>query len=163
VGRGDLIHLKRLALPSALALAGVVAVFAAATTGLRWSPLAAGTTEPSGSQAPNGHLALSKRQEQGWLTRITAAQRARVTGVDFAHRAVVATFLDGQPCASDTKVTAVTRAAGTLTVHIVFTRPPVGVAACVRTSTAYFVVTIPRSAFGGSVPVRVHVDARARA
>jgi len=163
VGRRNLIHLKPLAVTLALVLAGVAAAFAAAATGLRWSPLAAGGTEPSGSQAPNGYLALSRRREQVWVTRITAAQRARVTGVDFAKRAVVATFLDGQPCASDTKVTAVTRAAGTLTVHIVFTRPPVGVATCVRTSTAYFVLTIPRSAFGGSAPVRVHVDARARA
>jgi hypothetical protein len=163
MGRRHLIHLKPVALTSALALAGVAAAFAAAATGLRWSPLATGATEPSGSQAPNGHLALTRRQEQGWITRIVAAQRPRVTGVDFKSRAVVATFLDGQPCASDTKVTAVTRAAGTLTVHIVFTRPPVGVATCIRTSTAYFVLTIPRSAFGGSAPVRVHVDARARA
>jgi hypothetical protein len=163
MGRRNLIHLKPVAVTSALALAGVAAAFAAAAAGLRWSPLATGGAEPSGSQAPNAHLALTRRQEQGWIARIAAAQRARVTGVDFKNRAVVATFLDGQPCASDTKVTSVTRAAGALTVHLLFTRPPVGVATCIRTSTAYFVLTIPRSAFGGSAPVRVHVDARARA
>ena len=144
-------------------LAGVAAAFAVAATGLRWSLLAEGGAVPSGSQAPSGYLALSKRQEQRWITRVEAGQRRRVAGVDFAHRAVVAVFLDGLPCSGAVGVTSVARVTDRLTVHVAFTRPPIGVATCIRTSTAYLVFTIARSAFGRSVPARVHVVARARA
>ncbi|MDP9284670.1 MAG: hypothetical protein M3P41_06940 [Actinomycetota bacterium] len=163
MGRRHLTPTVALSLALALALAGVAVALAAAATGLRWSPLAKGGAEPTGAQDPIGYLALSKRAEQRWSARIEAAQRSRVGGVDFSHRAVVVAFLDGRPCAGDPEVAAVARVADTLTVHVAFTRPPIGVATCVRTSTAYVVVTIARSAFGRSVPARVRVDARARA
>jgi hypothetical protein len=144
-------------------LAGAVAVFAAASAGLRWAPLAQGGAEPSGAQAPLGYFARSRREESAWIARVQAAQRARVAGADFSRRVVVSAFLDGRPCARDVAVTAVRRTAGTLTVDVAYTRPPIGVATCVRTSTAYVVLTIARSSFGGSLPARVQVAARARA
>jgi hypothetical protein len=146
-----------------VALAGAVAASAAAAAGLRWAPLAQGGAEPSGAQAPLGYLARSRREETSWIARVQAPQRARVAGVDFSRRVVISAFLDGRPCARDVAVTAVMRNAGTLTVDMAYTRPPIGVATCVRTDTAYVVLTIARSSFGGSLPARVHVAARARA
>jgi hypothetical protein len=57
----------------------------------------------------------------------------------------------------------VTRASSTLTVHIAYTRPPVGVGMCVRTSTAYIVIAAARGSLGRPVPAHVAVVARARA
>jgi hypothetical protein len=44
-----------------------------------------------------------------------------------------------------------------------YTRPPIGVATCVRTSTSYLVLTVARTALAAPAPTRVTVEARARA
>ena len=139
-----------------------VAATAAAATGVRWTTLAQGTTEPSGKQAAVGYLALTRAKEQVWAPRLDAAGRAALKRLDLSTSAAVAVFLDGLPCASRIAVGAVTRAGTTLTVRILYTRPPIGVAACVRTSTAYVVLAVKRSSLGRPVPNRVAIVARAR-
>jgi hypothetical protein len=140
-----------------------VAASAAAATGVRWTPLAQGTTEPSGAQAPVGYLAVTRAQERLWSGRLTSSDRAALQRLNLTTSAAVAVFLDGMPCASKVAVSGVTRASSTLTVHIVYTPLPIGVGMCVRTSTAYFVLAAARGSLGRPVPARVAVVARARA
>jgi len=139
-------------------LAGVAAVFAAAATGLRWSPLVQAGTEPTGAQAPLGYLALSKRQELRWLTRIAAAQRPRVRWRRLSRAAPLSQcFSTVSHGVSDTKVAAVTRMVDTLTVHVA-NYPASDRRRDVRqTSTTYVV------AHGCSIRLRaVGADSRAR-
>jgi len=84
--------------------------------------------------------------------------------VTLTRNAVVAVFLDGMPCGSHLRTEAVTRTtATTLRVRIAYTRPPLGVAMCVRTSTPYVALTLSKQALGRPAPTHVTVDAHARA
>ncbi len=134
---------------------------AAAATGLAWSAVAAGTTEPSGAQGPVGYVAVTKAQERRWAPRLEPADRRALAHVDLARRAVVAVFLDGMPCATNVAVTAVRRSGAALAVTVAYTRPPIGVATCIRTSTSYFVLSVPRRPLGGGSH-HVTVTAHAR-
>ena len=140
-----------------------VAASAAAATGVRWTPLAQGTTVPSGKQAPVGYLAVTRAQERPWSARLTGSDRATLQRLNLTTSAAVAAFLDGLPCASKVSVAGVTRASSTLTVHIAYTPPPIGVGMCVRTSTPYVVLAVARGSLGRPVPAHVAVVARARA
>jgi hypothetical protein len=141
-----------------------VVASAAAATGVRWSPLYSGTTEPRGSQAAVGYIAVTRAQERPWSGRLAADDRAALARVDLTRTAVVAVFLDGMPCASHLTTNAVTRTSSTtLRVRITFTRPPIGVAMCVRTSTPYIALAVTRQSLGRPAPTHVTVDAHARA
>jgi hypothetical protein len=123
----------------------------------------AGTTEPTGSQAPVGYIAVTRAQERTWSSRLTADDRAALGRVNLTRTAVVAVFLDGMPCASHLTTNAVTRTSPTtLRVRIAYTRPPVGVAMCVRTSTPYVALAVSRQSLGRPAPTHVTVDAHAR-
>jgi hypothetical protein len=159
VERGHLIR----AFICAAAAAAVVASAAAGGVTIRWSPVAAGSTLPNGKQAPTGYLALSRTQESAWIGRLTPADRTAVRRVGLATNGVVAAFLDGLPCASQVAVTRVARTTSTLTVGVAYTRPPIGVGTCVRTSTPYLVIRVRRTALGRPAPRHVDVVARARA
>jgi hypothetical protein len=139
------------------------AATAVAATGVRWSPLLHGTTEPSGAQAPKGYLAVTRLQERSWAGRLTPADRTALARVDLTKAAVLAAFLDRMPCATKVTTTGVTRSGSTVTVRIAYTSPPIGVAACVRTSTAYVVLGASRTSLGALAPTRVNVVVRARA
>jgi len=159
MGRGNLIRF-------AAVLAGALAAVASATaaTGVRWSPLFSGATEPRGSQAAVGYIAVTRTQERIWSGRLTADDRAALGRVNLTRNAVVAVFLDGMPCGSHLTTEAVTRTSPTtLHVRLAYTRPPPGVAMCVRTSTPYFGLTISRQSLGRPAPTHVTVDAHARA
>jgi hypothetical protein len=159
VGRGNLIRVV-------LVLAGGLAAVASAATatGVRWSPLLSGTTEPSGSQAPVGYIAVTRAQERTWSGRLAADDRIALGHVDLARRAVVVAFLDGMPCGSHLSTDAVVRTSPTtLRVRIAYTRPPIGMAMCVRTSTPYIATTVSRQALGRPAPTHVSVNAHARA
>jgi hypothetical protein len=155
---------RHLGLLLALIAAVAVASAAAAAT-LRFTVIATGTTEPAGLQVPKADLTFSLHGESRWVARIAASQRPALTAVNFSRRAVVAVFLDGSPCATKVTVTSVTRSSDTLTVHVQYTPPPIGMATCVRTSTAYVVLTVSRAALGATLPAhaRVAVTTRARA
>jgi hypothetical protein len=139
------------------------AASAAAATGVQWAPLYGGTTQPNGSQQPDGYLAVTKAQEQRWAGRLTAGDRAALQRVNLVQSGVLAVFLDGRPCASKLTVNTVTRTATTLTVTLHYTPPRIGMATCVRTSTAYVVLGLSRKTLGHPAPARVIVDAIARA
>jgi hypothetical protein len=159
MGRGNLIRLVAV-------LAGALAAVASATaaTGVRWSPLFSGTTEPTGSQAAVGYIAVTRAQERTWSGRLATDDRAALGRVNLTRNAVVAVFLDGMPCGSHLATQAVTRTSPTtLHVRIAYTRPPIGMAMCVRTSTPYIGLTILRQSLGRPAPTQVTVDARARA
>jgi hypothetical protein len=159
VGRGNLIRLV-----AVLAGALAAAAPAVAATGVRWSPLFGGTTEPSGSQAPVGYIAVTRAQERTWSGRLAADDRAALSRTSLTQNAVVAVFLDGMPCGSHLTTNAVTRASSTtLRIRIAYTRPPIGQAMCVRTSTPYIALTVSRQSLGRPAPTHVTVDARARA
>jgi hypothetical protein len=128
-----------------------------------WSPLLSGTTEPSGTQAPVGYIALTRAQERTWSGRLSAADRATLGRVNLTHTVVIAAFLDGMPCGSHLTTNAVTRTSPTtLRVRIAYTRPPIGQAMCVRTSTPYTALTVQRQSLGLPAPTHVTVDAHAR-
>ena len=141
-----------------------MAATAAAATGVRWSPLLSGTTEPSGSHSPAGYIATTRLQERTWSSRLAADDRATLARLNLTRSAVIAVFLDGMPCGSHLTTNAVTRTSPTtLRVQIAYTRPPIGQAMCVRTSTPYLAVTVSRQSLGRPAPTHVTVDARARA
>ncbi len=152
---------------TAAALAAVVALVtaaaAAAVSGYPWTLVASGTTTPSGGQQPSAFLVTTKAQEARWLPRLTPTDRRAVSRVPLARYVVVAAFLDGAPCAQKVDVTTVFRSGASLVVRIKYTPPPVGVATCVRTSTAYDVIEVARKALGSRLPSRVSLDLRARA
>ena len=148
---------------AAVLAALAAAASAAAATGVRWSPLATGATEPNGSQLPEGYVAGTRAQERPWLARLQGDDRRALARVNLSTTDVIAVFLDGLPCASKVAVTGVTRSQRTLTVDVTYKRPPIGVATCVRTSTEYYLLAARRSSLGRPLPTRVDVVARARA
>jgi hypothetical protein len=126
--------------------------------------LFSGTTEPSGSQGPAGYIAVTRAQERAWSARLRADDRAALGQVNLTRTAVVAVFLDGMPCGSHLTTNAVTRTSSTtLRVRVAYTRPPIGQAMCVRTSTPYIALTLSRESLGRTTPTHVTVDAHARA
>jgi hypothetical protein len=157
VGRG---HLIRIALAFAAALAA--AAGAAAATGVSWTVLATGKTTPGSTQGPVGYIAVTKAQEQRFVGRLSADDAAALRKVNLQRAGVIAVFLDGLPCTSKLTVNRVTRTSTTATVVLHYTRPPVGVAMCVRTSTPYVLIGASRKTLGQPAPTRVHVDAVAR-
>jgi hypothetical protein len=160
VGRGDLIR----AALAALAVAGV-AVLAApvAQAGPQWRLVTTGKTVPVGARAPEAFLTTVRSEEARWFPRLTPQDRVLAGKVDVLKTVPVAVFLDGLPCASGVEVAGVTRLGDTLTVWVAYSRPRVGVAACIRTSVSYAVVAITRRSLGAPPPTRVKVAAHARA
>ena len=156
-------HLIRTTLAglSTLVTLGAAAT-AAAATGVQWGVLETGTTTPS-AQQPVGYVAVTKAQERRFLGRLEPADSAALQRLNLQHTGLVAVFLDGMPCSSKLTVNNVVRTAGTVTVGLHYTRPPVGVATCVRTSTPYIVIGVSRKTFGHPAPTRVRVIAVARA
>lgn len=118
--------------------------------------LATGKTEGMG-QAPHAYLARSA--SAAWLARLTAADRAKVRKVDFARREVAGVFLDGSVCASDPAITSFARTRALVRVQVAFTRPPIGVATCIKEDTAYVVFSFARTR---TPATRIKVDAVAR-
>jgi hypothetical protein len=131
-------NLSRLAL--ALAAAALLAQSAAGASSFR--VIATGRTEGSGDSL---HAYVATSASRAWVSRLSARDRARMAGVDFAHSEVGAVFLDGRICAYDTAITAFMRVRGTVRVNVAFTRPRVGVATCVRQDTPYIVFTFSRT------------------
>ena len=158
MGRGDL---SRLAALLVLALACVPAALAAGTPHLTSFTLM-GATVPTGAQSPQAYLAVRRSDTTRWAGRLEPAHRARVAGVDFTRSVVVAGFLDGYPCASDVKLNGVVRTGRRLIVTVTYTRPPIGVATCVRTSIRYVVLALDRAAVG-RLPTEIELRASARA
>jgi len=159
MGRG---HLSRAFLFFAV-LAAAAATSAAAAVGVRWTVLATGTTTPGGARQPVGYVAVTKAQEAQFAARLSADDRAAAARVNLQRSGLVAVFLDGMPCGSHLTVNTVTRTATTVTVTLHWTRPPIGVAMCVRTSTPYVVVGASRASLGHPAPAHVKVVAIARA
>jgi hypothetical protein len=157
MGRGHLIKLVGITLAVLAAAAS-----AAAATGVRWTTLGTGTTTPSGS-APVGYVAVTKAQERRFSDRLSAQERADLARLNLQYTGVVAVFLDGMPCSRDITVNSVTRAGTTATVRLHYTRPPIGVAMCVRTSTPYVLIGVSRKTLGHPAPTHVRVVAVARA
>jgi hypothetical protein len=113
-----------------------------------FSTVARGTTTPDDSSL-HAYVARSRAGEGTWLDRLGPRDRHAATAVPFASHVVLAVFLDDAPCAS--RVTpSVTRAQSRVTVRVTYTRPPIGVATCVRTSTAYVVLSVSRAAVAGA-------------
>lgn len=98
-----------------------------------------------------------------WSGRLASDDRAALGRVTLTRNAVVAVFLDGMPCGSHLTTEAVTRMSPTiLRVRIAYTRPPLGIAMCVRTSTPYVALTVSKQVLGRPAPTHVTVDAHAR-
>jgi hypothetical protein len=159
VGRGDLSR----AILIAAAVAAAAATTAAAAVSVHWKTLADGKTLPSGAQAPIGYVAVTRKQEARFLNRLGHADQSKVAHVDLLHTGLVAVFLDGMPCGQDPAVSRVVRSAATVTVTVRWTRPPIGMATCIVTSTPYVVVGVPRASLGRPATTRVKVVAIARA
>jgi hypothetical protein len=158
VGRGNLSRVL-----AAAAVAGVLAASASAAAGIPFTVVAAGGAEPTGSQHPTGYLATSLAGTRPWAKRLTVADRKAVRAIPFARFDAVAVFLDGVPCAQKVAVTRVTRNGRELQVDVAYTRLPIGMATCVRTSTLYRVLRLRKAPVATPAPTRVRVVARARA
>jgi hypothetical protein len=111
---------------------------------------------------PKAYVALTPVQERIWLHRLSARDRATVTRVSLAKNVVVAAFLDGAPCSTNTVVSGVTHSGRTIVVTISYKLPPPGVALCVRASTPYLVVGVTRASLVGVRPNRVSLVLHAR-
>ena len=159
--RGHLIRATLAGLATLVTLGA--AATAAAATGVHWGVLETGATTPSGAQQPVGYVAVTKTQERRFLGRLHPSDGAALQRLNLQYTGVVAVFLDGMPCSSKLTVNNVVRAAGTVTVTLHYTRPPVGVATCVRTSTPYILIGVSRKTFGRPAPSRVRIVAVARA
>jgi hypothetical protein len=159
MGRGDLI--RRFLIVAVLAAAA--ASTAAAAIGIPWKVIVAGETESAGAQGPTAYIATTRDQERRFAARLSTADRAALSHQSLAATAVVAVFLDGLPCARDVAVSRVVRTTTGLTVSVAFTRPPIGMAMCVRRGTAYFVLGVPRRDVAiTTAPAKVKVVAVAR-
>jgi hypothetical protein len=158
MGRGNLI--RRVLIVAALA--AVAASTAAAAVGVHWTSLARGVTESSASNQPTGYVAVTRTQEARFLRRLSSADQSKIAHVNLQRTGLVAVFLDGLPCGRDITVNHVTRNASTLTVGVQWTRPPIGMAMCVRTSTPYVVIGVTRATLGHPAPTHVKVVAVAR-
>ena len=158
MGRGDLIR----ALLLAAAVAAAAASAAGAAVGVHWKTLADGRAEPVGSRA-TGYVAVTRPQEARFLRRLDHADQSKVAQVNLLRTGLVAVFLDGMPCGRDLTVDRVTRTAATVDVTLHWTRPPIGMAMCIRTSTPYVVVGVPRAMLGRPAPTHVDIQAFARA
>jgi hypothetical protein len=158
MGRG---HLIGAALVVAAALAA--AVTAAAATGLQWKVVAYGTSDATAGQAPVGYIAVTKAQEQRFWSLLTPADQAKLQAVNLQKSGVVAMFLYGMPCVSNVAVSGVSRTKTVVTIVVRYTKPPVGVAMCVRMGTPYALVGVSRTALGRPAPTHVRVVAVARA
>jgi hypothetical protein len=145
-------HLSRALLVTAAA-AAVLAGGAAA--GISWREIATGSTTQSSLRSPKAYLALAPAQETTWLSRLSVRDRTIVRRVSLTKNVVVAAFLDGAPCSTNVAVTGIARNRRTLVVTIDYTRPPIGVAMCVRVSTPYVVAAVTRASLGGVRPSRV--------
>lgn len=157
--RRDLI--RRLAL--VLTLAAVVPATAAArTTSVHWSVVAQGATESTGGSAPIGYVAVTRPQVARFASRLTVHDRTVVGRVALTSTGLVAVFLYGLPCGSDARVDQVARVAATVSVRVSYVPPPVGYGTCVRVSTPYFVIGVPRRALGRPAATHVRVVAVAR-
>ena len=159
MGRGDL---SRAFLFCAV-LAAAAATSAAAAVGVRWTVLASGTTTPGAAQQPVGYVAVTRAQESQFASRLSPDDRAALARVDLQRTGIVAVFLDGMPCGSHLTVNSVVRTTTTATVTLHWTKPPIGMAMCVRTSTPYVVVGVTRASLGHPAPTHVKVVAVARA
>lgn len=135
---------------------------AAAAVGVHWKVLASGRAAPVGSQA-TGYVAVTRVQEARFLKRLDHADQSKIAQVNLKRTGLVAVFLDAMPCGRDLAVDRVTRTATTVNVTLHWTRPPIGMAMCIRTSTPYVVVGIPRAALGTKAPTHVKIQALARA
>jgi hypothetical protein len=146
----------------AAAVAAAAATTAAAAIGVHWKTLAAGKTLPSGAQAPVGYVAVTRKQEARFINRLGHADQSTVAHVDLLRTGLVAVFLDGMPCGQELSVSRVVRSTTGVTVTVRWTRPPVGMATCVVTSTPYVVVGVPRASLGHPAQTRIKVVAIAR-
>jgi hypothetical protein len=158
VGRGNLSRIL-----AAAAVAGVLAASAAAAAGIPFGLVAAGGAEPTGAQRATGYVATSLAATRPWAKRLTDADGKAVRAIPFGTATAVAVFLDGLPCAQKVAVTRLTRNGRELQLDVSFTPPPIGMATCVRTSTAYRVLRVRKVALGTPAPTRVRVAAHARA
>ncbi|MDX6488394.1 MAG: hypothetical protein QOK13_1009 [Gaiellaceae bacterium] len=158
MGRGNLSRIL-----AAAAVAGVLATSATAAAGIPFAVVAAGGAEPTGAQHAGGYVAMSLAGTQPWAKRLTAADRKAVSAIPFGRAYAVAVFLDGLPCAQKVAVTRVTRNGRELDVDVAYTRPPIGMATCIRTSTAYRVLRLRKAPVATPAPTRVRVVAHARA
>jgi len=148
-------NLSRLTLALALASAALSASAAAGAPPFR--VLATGKTEGRG-QAPHAYLARSR--SASWLARLAPADRAKVRKVDFSRSQVGGVFLDGSVCAFDPAITSFSRAGALVRVRVAFTRPPIGVATCIKQDTPYVVFSFARTKTPAS---RIQVTPVARA
>jgi hypothetical protein len=138
--------------------AAVSAATAAAAVGVRWGVLATGAAEPSGAQQPVGYVAVTKAQEARFAPRLEQSDRSALARLNLQRTGMVAVFLDGMPCGRDITVNHVVRTATTVTVTLHWTRPPIGMATCVRTSTPYVVIGVSRATLGRPAPTHVDVS-----
>jgi hypothetical protein len=136
---------------------------AAAANGVPWVVLATGTTTPSGTQSAVGYIAVEHSQAAAWAGRLEAADRAALNRLNLDRSGAVGVFLDGMTCGSHLTVNRVTRTVATLSVTLHYTRPPIGMEACVRTSTPYDVLAVRRASLGHPAPTHVRIVAVARA
>ena len=158
MGRGNLSRILAVA-----TVAGVLATSAAAAAGIPFAVVAAGRAEPTAAQRAVGYVATSLAGTRPWAKRLTGADRKAVSAIPFARADAVAVFLDGLPCAQKVAVTRVTRSGRELQVDVAFTPPPIGMATCVRTSTAYRVLRVSKGPVATPAPTRVRVVTHARA
>lgn len=157
MGRGDLSRALLIVATAAAAVTGT----AAAAVGVHWTVLQTGHTEPAGKQ-PVGYVAVTKTQEARFASRLGAQGARDLARVDLQRTGVVAVFLDGLPCGRDLTVNSVVRTATTVTVTLHWTRPPIGMGLCIRTSTPYVVIGVTRASLGHPAPTHVKVEAIAR-
>lgn len=146
-------------LPFVVLAAAAVVSAAAAAVGVRWGVLATGATEPSGAQQPVGYVAVTRVQEARFAPRLEQADRSALARLNLQRTGLVAVFLDGMPCGRDITVNHVVRTSTTVTVTLHWTRPPIGMATCVRTSTPYVVIGVSRATLGRPAPAHVDVVA----
>lgn len=146
----------------AAAVAAAAASVAAAAVGVHWKVLATGGAVPAGSRA-TGYVAVTRVQEARFLERLDHADQSKVAQVNLKRTGLIAVFLDGMPCGRDLTVDRITRTATAVSVTLHWTRPPIGMAMCIRTSTPYVVVGVARAALGRPAPTHVTIHALARA
>ncbi len=150
MGRRNLISL--------LAVAPALAATATATAAIGWRTVGDGTATGPALTEAKGYIATSRGSALAEFgSRLTAAARANLGNVDFAHQVLVAVF--GEYGCNDGNVvtTAIVRRGSTLTVDLVPRPPARGTVTCQALFATYRFLAVPRSALGSSLPTGVVV------
>jgi hypothetical protein len=128
-----------------------------------WRVVSAGAASGPQPAATEGALAYDRAAAASFASRLPAAARARLAGVDYPRTAVVVVF--GEFGCKDHRiaVSGIDQRGGALVVHLVERPPTPGTVECMAIFPTFRLLTVDKSALHRPYPTRARVTLLARA